>query len=63
MAQDKIYVDYDAIDKVLANIAIDFSYAKIGLPLIGAGLAGGDRQIISKIIEKHLPNATIVEYS
>ena len=59
---NKINVDYDAIDKVMAKIAIDFKDKRIGIPLIGVGLAGGDWNIISKIIEKHLPNATIVEY-
>ena len=35
---------------------------RIGLPKIGAGLAGGDWNVIQKIIEEELPgeNVTIV---
>jgi O-acetyl-ADP-ribose deacetylase (regulator of RNase III) len=32
----------------------EFTGKKIGLPLIGAGLAGGDWTIIEKIIEEEL---------
>ena len=37
---------------------------KIGLPLIGAGLAGGDWNVIEKIIEKELKDmdVTIVKF-
>jgi O-acetyl-ADP-ribose deacetylase (regulator of RNase III) len=42
----------------------DFSGKRIGLPQIGAGLAGGDWNIISKIIEDELKgeDVTIVIY-
>ncbi|MFA6572188.1 MAG: macro domain-containing protein [Bacteroidota bacterium] len=35
----------------------------IGLPKIGAGLAGGNWGVISKIIYEELPQAIIVEYN
>jgi len=36
---------------------------RIGIPRIGAGLAGGDWGTIKRIIERVLPEATIVEYA
>lgn len=44
-----------------------FSDKKIGLPLIGAGLAGGNWKVIEQIIkeelEDHEVDVTIVRYS
>ena len=57
------HADYDAIDRAMWRIA---RYArdwhagqwddtiKIGIPLIGAGLAGGDWNVIEQIVLKHL---------
>jgi O-acetyl-ADP-ribose deacetylase (regulator of RNase III) len=47
-------VDYDALKNVMLEIKSCFSGKKIGYPLIGAGLAGGDWSIIYKIIDKEL---------
>ncbi len=47
-------VDYNAIQSVMKRIKQDFSGSIIGYPLIGAGLAGGDWEIISKIINQEL---------
>jgi len=44
-------VDYDAIKKVMNQISIDFKGKTICMPKIGAGLAGGDWQKISGIID------------
>lgn len=57
-------VDYNAIRSCIKLIKRDFSGKKIGIPKIGAGLAGGDWSIISKIIDKELKeeNITLVEY-
>jgi len=49
-----VKADYDAIRNCMILIKEDFGGKKIGLPLIGAGLAGGDWDIISKIIEEEL---------
>lgn len=51
---DKIRCDYDALNKVFESIAINFNGLRIGYPKIGAGLAGGDWEIISKIIDTAL---------
>ncbi len=56
-------VNYPAIEKVMETIAYDFEGKIIGMPLIGAGLAGGKWEIIRDIIEKHLPDATIVVFN
>lgn len=59
-----IKADYDAIRSVFARIKNDFSGERIGYPLIGAGLAGGDWGVISQIITEELDgeNHTLVEY-
>jgi O-acetyl-ADP-ribose deacetylase (regulator of RNase III) len=50
----EINADYDAIRNCMKLMKHDFSGKKIGLPLIGAGLAGGDWNVISEIIEEEL---------
>jgi len=56
--------DYDAIREVFKKVKKQFSGLRIGYPAIGAGLAGGDWQIISEIIEDELKdeNHVFVEY-
>ncbi len=44
-------VDYTAIEQCFRTIAQLFPDSKIGYPMIGAGLAGGDWGVISSIIE------------
>lgn len=46
--------DYDAIRSCMKSIKEDYPGKKIGLPLIGSGLAKGDWVTISKIIEDEL---------
>lgn len=53
-SRTKICVDYDAVRSVFKKIRKDFSGMRIGYPLIGAGLAGGDWSILEKIIEEEL---------
>ncbi len=57
-------VDYEAIKEVFKKVKEEFSGLKIAYPAIGAGLAGGDWQIISEIIEEELKDEdhTFVEY-
>ena len=59
-----IKADYDAIRSVFASIKTDFTGKRIGYPLIAAGLAGGDWDVISQIIDDELDgeNHTLVEY-
>ena len=56
--------DYEAIRNVFRNVKNEFSGLKIGYPAIGAGLAKGNWEIISAIIEEELKgeNHTFVEY-
>jgi O-acetyl-ADP-ribose deacetylase (regulator of RNase III) len=57
--------NYQAINDSMRLIATDFKGKKIGLPLIGAGLAGGDWNIIRDIIKNNLEDMvdyTIVEW-
>ena len=49
-----VNADYEAIAKAFTTIAENFSDATIGYPKIGAGLAGGNWEIISSIIDKKL---------
>ena len=46
--------DYEAIREAFRCIARTFPNKRIGYPLIGAGLAGGDWSVISEIIEDEL---------
>lgn len=59
-----VKADYDAIRKCLRKIASDYPTKRIGVPQIGAGLAGGDWPTIHSIIEDELAhlNSTIVYY-
>lgn len=57
-------VDYDAVRRCMAWIKANCSGLRIGLPLIGAGLAGGDWDRIKGIIEEELvgEDVTIIHY-
>lgn len=57
-------VCYEAIESCVKLIKENYSDKKIGLPLIGAGLGGGDWGRISKIIERELSGCdfTVVEF-
>jgi len=59
-----INADYRAIRKVMRAVAEDFKECVLGIPLIGAGLAGGDWSLIKGIIEEELVNNnyTIVHF-
>ncbi len=59
-----VKVDYDAVRAVFRLVKNQFSGLRIGYPAIGAGLAGGDWQVISTIIEEELAgeNHVFVEF-
>lgn len=59
-----ILVDYKAVASVFREIKLQYSGFRIGYPMIGAGLAGGDWEIISEIISDQLSGEdhTLVEY-
>ena len=55
-----INCDYNAIKTVFTSLNNDFDdNLRIGIPKIGAGLAGGNWDIIQEIIEKAMPNKNI----
>lgn len=47
------HFSYETFTKLLQNIKKNYGDKKIGLPLIGCGLAGGDEQRILSMIEEH----------
>lgn len=53
-------LDYDALRSGLKLVKEKFSGKFIGMPRIGAGLAGGDWNIIEKIIEEELRGEYVV---
>ncbi len=59
-----VLADYDAINSLFHQIKLNFSGKRIGYPRIGAGLARGDWEKISSIIDRQLEreNHTLVEY-
>ena len=59
-----VHTDYEALALCLRKINVEFKDAKIGLPKIGAGLAGGDWVVIKQIIQRELKdcNVTVVKY-
>lgn len=63
-APGEVVLDYDALEQVLGQINEDFTGYKIGFPLIGCGLAGGDERTVISMISKALENqdVTIVKF-
>ena len=59
-------VNYEAIDSAFKSVrdVIKYNDIRLGVPAIGAGIAGGDWNIISKIIARRLrgQNYVYVEY-
>lgn len=58
-------VRYEAVEQAARAIAVEFAGKRLGLPMIGAGLAGGDWLIIKEILggELELVDLTIVVYT
>jgi O-acetyl-ADP-ribose deacetylase (regulator of RNase III) len=59
-----VKADYDAIRTAMRAIASEFGTCRIGYPMIGAGLAGGDWSIIRPIIDEEFEGLhhTCVEF-
>ena len=59
---DRRYVDYDALRSCLRSVHLHYANTTkaIGMPLIGAGLGGGEPTIILQIMEDEIPEATVV---
>lgn len=60
----KMDLDYDALRRALRAMKEKFTGKTFGLPMIGAGLAGGDWNVIEKIIADEMLGeyVTIVNY-
>jgi O-acetyl-ADP-ribose deacetylase (regulator of RNase III) len=56
--------EYDSFKQILKKINNEFINKRIGFPLIGCGLAGGNKDIILEMIKQELTclSVTIVEY-
>lgn len=53
------YTSYDALDKCLAKVAeLGVSKMPVHHPMIGAGLGGGNWNVIKTLIEQHLGHDT-----
>jgi O-acetyl-ADP-ribose deacetylase (regulator of RNase III) len=67
--KNKIYVDYKAVRKALKAMKNDliktgyYKTCKLGMPMIGCGLAGGDWQKISQILEEILNDKDVFVYT
>ena len=61
----QVNVDYEAVRGCMRWIAATFNGKSIGMPKIGAGLAGGDWERIYAIIEEEMgiQDVTIVEFA
>lgn len=61
---DRRQVDYDAVTSVFQLVRANFGEHRIAYPRIGAGLAGGDWNILKGIIDTTLDGTdhTLVEY-
>ncbi|WP_254507094.1 macro domain-containing protein [Anatilimnocola floriformis] len=59
-----VLADYDAIRAAFRQIKATFARQRIGYPKIGAGLAGGDWDVIVAIIDEELAGEdhTVVEF-
>jgi O-acetyl-ADP-ribose deacetylase (regulator of RNase III) len=54
-----LFLDYDALKLCVKKMNHIFKGKKIGLPKIGAGLAGGDWALIQLIIETYLKDCEV----
>jgi O-acetyl-ADP-ribose deacetylase (regulator of RNase III) len=49
-----VKADYDAIRRAMRAVEAKHGGERIGYPLLGAGLAGGDRRTIARVIDEEL---------
>lgn len=51
---NEVFVKYDAVRECMKKLNKNCSENKVAMPMIGAGLGGGDWDVISSIIEQEL---------
>lgn len=61
---DKVHLDYEALTLCLRKMNHIFKGKRVGLPLVGGGLAGGDTDVIKNIMEDTMADVdfTLVLY-
>lgn len=59
---ERRYVSYDAVTKVAEKMSQLFGKRSVAIPKIGAGLGGGNWQVIESILENHAPDIQWVVY-
>ncbi len=52
-------LDYNALELILKKINFLFKGERIGLPLIGCGIAGGNWNVVKKIIQRQLKDCDV----
>lgn len=61
----KRYVSYDAVAKSMHEVnkfCLGYNYKEVAMPQIGAGLGGGDWNVIAAIIESELKDVQVKVY-
>lgn len=57
------FVKYDAVDQCMQHLSVDFTHVElISMPKIGAGLGGGDWNVIEAIINHRLKDHMVHVY-
>lgn len=62
MATDRRAVNYEAIAECFRRVNNDPDIKVIAIPMIGAGLAGGNWEVISRIINDETPDTDVVVF-
>lgn len=57
---DVTHIDYTALEMCLKKINHSYPGKRVGLPWIGCGLAGGDKEIVKDIIERSLKDCKVI---
>ena len=52
-------LDYNALELVLKKLNFAFRPERVGLPLIGCGIAGGNWSIVKKVIQRQLKDCDV----
>lgn len=59
---NRLYAEYEAIEKCMDTVAERYSTWEIRLPKIGCGLAGGNWIVVEKIVDKTLGKFNALVY-
>lgn len=61
---EAVHVNYEAVGMCMAKINHTFKGKRVGIPMIGAGRAGGDWEKVKSMIQKYLTDVdvTVIKY-